>query len=87
MGRKNNVNPAHYKTAGRELPGQDVDHEFNRQKFAEARAEEEARGIANGSRFIPGQAQEPRTSTATENDLSGASDQADGATGKGASNE
>jgi predicted transcriptional regulator len=82
MGRKNNVNPAHYKTAGRELPGQAVDHEVNRQKFAEARAEDGAREFANGSRFIPGKVQESITSSTTENDLSGAIDQADGATGE-----
>lgn len=36
MGRKNNVNPNHYKTAGRERPGQAVHHEANKQKFTEA---------------------------------------------------
>lgn len=36
MGTKNNVNPNHYKTAGREKPGQAIHHEINKQKYNEA---------------------------------------------------
>ncbi len=53
---KNNVNPDHYKTAGRERPGQDVVQEIQKQTFTEAKAEQEAREFGNGSKFIPGHA-------------------------------
>jgi len=35
MSRKSNVNPDHYKQAGRGRQGQDVVHEVERQKFKE----------------------------------------------------
>jgi hypothetical protein len=38
MSSKNNVNPDHYKTRGRERQGEDVIQEVNRQTFAEERA-------------------------------------------------
>jgi hypothetical protein len=38
MSKKNNVNPDHYKTAGRDRPGEDVVHERNRQEAALERA-------------------------------------------------
>lgn len=47
MGRKNNVNPDHYKTAGRELPGQDIVQEIHKQKFTQAQEN------AGGSKYIP----------------------------------
>ena len=55
-GSNHKLNSGHYKTAGRELPGQDVDHETNRQKYAEARAEEEAQEFGNGSNSVRGPA-------------------------------
>lgn len=49
MGTKNNVNPDHYKTAGRERPGQDVVQEIHKQKYTQAQTNNE-----NGSEFITG---------------------------------
>jgi hypothetical protein len=49
MGKKNNVNPDHYKEAGRERPGQDIVQEIHKQKFAQTE-----RQNAGGSKFIPG---------------------------------
>lgn len=37
---KNNVNPDHYKTRGREPQGRDVVHEVERAQYAEATARE-----------------------------------------------
>ena len=48
MGKKNNVNPDHYKTAGREKPGQDIVQEIHKQKLAQGQENE------NGSKFISG---------------------------------
>lgn len=48
MGRKSNVNPNHYKTAGREKPGQAIHHEVNRQKFAEAMSLQNEQGFILG---------------------------------------
>jgi len=48
MGKKNNVNPDHYKTAGREKPGQDVVQEIHNQKFAQAQENKLV-----GSKYIP----------------------------------
>jgi hypothetical protein len=38
MGRKNNVNPNHYKTAGRERPGEDIVQEIHKQKYTQSEA-------------------------------------------------
>ena len=38
MGKKSNVNPDHYKTAGRERQGEDIAQEQHRQKYAQAKA-------------------------------------------------
>jgi hypothetical protein len=51
MGTKNNVNPDHYKTAGRERPGQDVVQEIHKQKYTQAQNNNETEA---GSKFIPG---------------------------------
>ncbi len=48
MGTKNNVNPDHYKTAGRERPGKDIVQEIHKQKYTQAQTG------ASGSDFIPG---------------------------------
>lgn len=37
---KSNVNPDHFKTAGRETQGKDVVHEVQRQQYGEAKARE-----------------------------------------------
>ncbi len=52
MGTKNNVNPDHYKTAGRERPGQDVVQEIHKQKYTQAQKRE------NDSEFVPGSGKE-----------------------------
>ncbi len=72
MGKKNNVNPNHYKTEGRELPGQDVVHEIHKQKFAQAQANE------GGSKFIPGSAPEANEmpQSEVENDVGQANESA-----------
>jgi hypothetical protein len=48
MSKKNNVNPDHYKIAGRDRPGEDVVHERNKQSVAleRARLERTKRGKA-----------------------------------------
>ncbi len=52
---KNNVNPDFYKTAGRELPGQDINQEIQKQKYTEAQAKfNHALENESGSEFIPG---------------------------------
>ncbi|MDI1241449.1 MAG: hypothetical protein PSX80_05960 [bacterium] len=78
---KNNVNPDHYKTAGRERPGQDVVQTIQKQKYTEAKAEEETREHGNGSKFIRGHAQASIKSPTTEKGSGGASDQSDGPSG------
>ncbi len=51
---KSNVNPDHYKTAGRERQGEDILQEIHKQKYTQAEA---ARGSQPASRnFIPGAA-------------------------------
>ncbi len=54
MGTKNNVNPDHYKEEGRERPGQDINHEINKQKFTQAQTEQRIQNNQGGSKFIPG---------------------------------
>ena len=53
MGKKNNVNPDHYKTAGRERQGEDIVQEIHKQEHTEAEAARQNAGTAN---FIPGAA-------------------------------
>ncbi len=53
MGKKNNVNPDHYKEEGRELPGQDINQEINKQKFTQAQTGQTQHN-EGGSKFIPG---------------------------------
>jgi len=53
MGKKNNVNPDHYKTAGRERQGDDIVQEIHKQEYAQAEA---ARQNADTTNFIPGAA-------------------------------
>lgn len=49
---KSNVNPDHYKTAGRERQGEDVAQEIHKQKFTQAEAARAGQpGLQN---FIPG---------------------------------
>ncbi len=53
MGKKNNVNPDHYKEEGRERPGQDINQEINKQKLTQAQTEQTQQN-EGGSKFIPG---------------------------------
>ena len=53
MGKKNNVNPDHYKEEGRERPGQDINQEINKQKFTQSQTEQ-TQTNQGGSKFIPG---------------------------------
>ena len=50
MGKKNNVNPNHYKTRGRERQGDDIVQEIHKQEYAQAQAAS-GEGTPN---FIPG---------------------------------
>ena len=52
MSKKNNVNPDHYKTAGRERPGEDIVHDAYKRWYAQARsaAGEHARNFIPGAR-------------------------------------
>ncbi len=54
MGKKNNVNPNHYKEEGRERPGQDIVQEIHKQKFTQAQTEQRIQNSEGGSEFIPG---------------------------------
>ena len=53
MGKKNNVNPDHYKTAGRERQGDDIVQEIHKQEHTQAESARQNAGTAN---FIPGAA-------------------------------
>ncbi len=54
MGKKNNVNPDHYKEDGRERPGQDINQEINKQKYTQSQTEQRLQNNEGGSKFIPG---------------------------------
>jgi len=60
MGKKNNVNPNHYKTEGRERPGQDVVQEIHKQKYTQAEKP------VSGSEFVPGKNEETDTGQVNE---------------------
>jgi hypothetical protein len=50
MSKKNNVNPDHYKTAGRERQGEDVVHDVYKRWYTQSRSV----AGANAGNFIPG---------------------------------
>lgn len=50
MSKKNNVNPDHYKTAGRERQGEDIVHDVYKRWYTQSRS---VAGARVGS-FIPG---------------------------------
>ncbi len=56
MSKKNNVNPDHYKTAGRERPGEDIVHDVYKRRYAQSRSV----AVAHGRNFIPGARDEER---------------------------
>ena len=43
MAKKSNVNPDHYKTAGREPQGQDAVHEVQKREFTQAKTRQRKR--------------------------------------------
>ena len=50
MSKKNNVNPDHYKTAGRERQGEDIVHKVYKRQFTQSKSHSGERQ----SNFIPG---------------------------------
>jgi hypothetical protein len=50
MSKKNNVNPDHYKTAGRERQGEDIIHDVYKRRYAQSKSQVGARE----RNFIPG---------------------------------
>jgi hypothetical protein len=52
MSKKNNVNPDHYKTAGRERPGEDIVHDVYKRWYTQSRSAAGARpaNITAGAR-------------------------------------
>ena len=54
MGKKNNINPNHYKEEGRERPGQDIVQEIHKQKFTQSQTEQRLQNNEGSSEFIPG---------------------------------
>lgn len=50
MSKKNNVNPDHYKTAGRERQGEDIVHDVYKRRYTQSRSSADA--LARN--FIPG---------------------------------
>lgn len=53
MSQKNNVNPDHYKVAGRDRQGEDVVHEREKQSLAEEQAGTDRRKGAQPPRPAP----------------------------------
>ena len=54
MSKKNNVNPDHYKTAGRERPGEDIIHDVYKRRYAQSKSHSGGRPRS----FIPGAQEE-----------------------------
>jgi len=52
MSKKNNVNPDHYKTAGRERPGEDIVHDLYKRRYTQSRSVTgaHARNFISGAR-------------------------------------
>jgi hypothetical protein len=69
MGRKNNVNPDHYKEEGREFPGQDINQDIHKQKFTQAQTEQRIQKNQGGSEFIPGGGDAPAINETPVKDL------------------
>lgn len=51
---KSNVNPNHYKTAGRERQGEEIVQEIHKQKFAQEEAAHAGQQRPGKQNFIPG---------------------------------
>jgi hypothetical protein len=54
MSKKNNVNPDHYKTAGRERQGEDIVHDVYKRRYTQSRsiAGANARNFISGVRDV-----------------------------------
>ena len=64
MSNKNNVNPDHYKVAGRDRQGEDILHEQNKQQYSQAKA-----GSGTGApNLIPGAAPAGTSANPAETD-------------------
>jgi hypothetical protein len=64
MSKKNNVNPDHYKTAGRLRPGDPGLQELEKQQYAQAQAER----TPAPANFIPGAAPVAKEDPAAQSD-------------------
>jgi len=69
MGKKNNVNPDHYKEEGRERPGQDIVQEIHKQKFTQSETEQRIQNNQGGSKFIPGGGDAPAVNETPVKDM------------------
>jgi hypothetical protein len=58
MSKKNNVNPDHYKIAGRERQGEDIIHKVYKRQFTQSKAHASERHL----KFIPGTQREAEVS-------------------------
>ncbi|MGH9766891.1 MAG: hypothetical protein ACREAB_05585 [Blastocatellia bacterium] len=56
MSKKNNVNPDHYKTAGRERQGEDIIHDVYKRRYTQSKSNTGA----HAGNFIPGAQEEER---------------------------
>lgn len=65
MSKKNNVNPDHYKTAGRERHGEDIVHDVYKRRYTQSKslAGPPARNFVSGARTEE-HIQKPRTDEA-----------------------
>ncbi len=68
---KSNVNPNHYKTAGRERQGEDIVQEIHKQKFAQEEAAHAGRQPGNAN-FLPGAAPVGETPSDATDEAAGA---------------
>ena len=64
---KSNVNPDHYKTAGRERQGEDIVQEIHKQKFAQEEAAHAGQQPGKQN-FIPGAARVGESSSEAADD-------------------
>lgn len=56
MSKKNNVNPDHYKTAGRERQGEDIVHDVYKRRYTQSKSH----AGAHQRNFIPGAQEEEK---------------------------
>jgi hypothetical protein len=50
MSKKNNVNPDHYKTAGRERQGEDIIHDVYKRRYSQSKS----KAVDRERNFMPG---------------------------------